>query len=162
MRGIRVSSAGLGRLLSPLAWYLDDCWWYFGGNAAQLFDGPVEQLASPERAREVEELSSKWVDDSQGIRVGRRGFFSRYADRVDFVWTTHFASDAPECPYAAFENADRTLSRLDRPEVLPPPIFLMARDVDHVYTEFYFREDWAFQTVWPYLLGKPQWRAQQI
>lgn len=162
MKGIRVSSAGLGHLLSPLAWYLDDCWWYFGGDGARLWEGPVERPASPQDFRDAEALWARWVDDSHGVRVGRRGFFSRYADRVDFVWTTQFASDSPECPHDAFAKADDTLSRLDRPEALPLPIFLMARDVDGAYTELFFREDWAFHTVWPYLLGRSQWPAKEI
>ena len=122
----------------------------------------AEPVAPPQDLRAAEELWERWVDDSHGFRVGQRGFFSRYANTLDFFWTTHFASDAPECPHAVFAHADHALSRLDRPAALPPPIFLMARDVDHAYAELYFREDWAFQTVWPFLLGKPQWRAQQI
>jgi hypothetical protein len=153
--GLRTSPVNLADVLSPLTRYFDDHWWYFGGNGVNLFDADDYRAAS-------EELSL-YVDDEHGYRAGRPGFFSRYGRRVDFNWATHFASDL-RWPFDAFAAAAAEWERrwFDRPEVLPDGICLLARDIDGAYHDFFFRDEWAFETVWAIAQHRPTWHAQKI
>lgn len=99
----------------------------------------------------------QWLDDSVDYRVGKPGFFKRYAAGMDGDWQMYFASDEPQLPVNAFDECVR---RFDGnwfeapPDDLPRDICLITRDVDHAYLDLFFRDEWMFKSVWAYLDAK--------
>ena len=103
---------------------------------------------------DAEREYSTWLDTSYGDRVGRPGFFSRYAAGMGGDWQMYFASDAAVLPRLSLSEA---VSRFDRvwfdapPADLPPDICLITRDVDHAYLDLFFRDASVFEAVWDFL-----------
>jgi len=157
MYGLTVDNIHFDEVLKPIARQLDFCWWYLGG-AGMTF--PWLDATDRERFdREYQAASTEyanWLDTSAGIRVGKAGFFSRYARGIEGDWKIYYVSDAAELPADAFRAAAAKFDRVwfePPPSDMPAEICLITRDVDHAYLDLFFRDEWMYQTVWQYLLG---------
>jgi hypothetical protein len=181
MQGLTVNNIHLNRVLEPVAYYLDNCWWYLGG-AGMSFPSiaPPARVEVPKGTKMPEGIAqfdpvdwqryldesnvasreyAKWLIDPDlaEYRVGKPGFFERYAAGMDGGWAMYCVSDAPQLTLTSF---DEFVSRFERhwfvepPENLPPDICLITRDVDSAYLDLFFRDDWMFKAVWSFCQGK--------
>ena len=181
MLGLTISNIHLHRVLEPIAYQLDYCWWYLGGHGMNFPSVvPPKRVDVPKGAkvpegiapwdpadwqRYVEESDAasreyaRWLSDPDvaDYRVGKPGFFSRYSTGLEGGWAMYCASDAGELPLSSF---DQFASRFERywfaepPEGLPDDICLITRDVDAAYLDLFFRDEWMFKAVWSFTRGK--------
>ena len=170
MRGIRVTER-LDNIVRPLGWYLDDCWWDLGRSdvsltpyarvRANIAPGSDEERrafeADCERRATVVAEYTRWAD---GFLLGRPGFWSRLGGQLDARWQTLLACDAPDCPLELFRSLRPVTGDFTRPPpALPAEVCLLARNVDDVYWQLFFREDWMFWTVWSHVGPQKQFRG---
>jgi hypothetical protein len=107
-----------------------------------------------DESRAAGEEYARWLDDSCTYRVGKPGFFSRYAAGMDSNWQTYYASDSNELRPSSFDEVSRRFDGVwfdPPPGDLPPDICLITRDVDAGYLDLFFRDEWMFDMVWHYL-----------
>ena len=92
----------------------------------------------------------RWLADRHGARVGKPGFFSRYAVGLDTNWQMYYASDAHDLDGCSF---DTIVKRFDRnwfgpvPDDVPSDLFLITRDVDAAYVDLFLRDEWSANMV---------------
>jgi hypothetical protein len=181
VHALTVNNIHLDQVLAPVATSLDHCWWFLGG-AGMSFPSvrPPARIAPPPRtAKTFDDLKAQYdpadwerysremqaendeynnsLDTSTDDRIGRPGFFSRYARGMDSNWAMYFASDAPELPAYSLKSAARRFERFwfdPPPDDLPSDICLITRDIDSAYLDLFFRDEWMFRTVWGYLEAK--------
>jgi hypothetical protein len=181
MLGLTVNNTHLHRVLEPLAYHLDYCWWYLGGagmsfpairppkrvevpKSTKLSEGVAEfDPADWQRYLDESNAASReyanWLTDLDfaSYRVGKPGFFRRYASGMDGNWAMYCASDAGELPLPSF---DVFASRFEghwfvqAPDDLPPDICLITRDIDSAYLDVFFRDEWMHKSVWSFCEAK--------
>jgi hypothetical protein len=181
VHALTVNNVHLDQVLAPIAKSLDQCWWFLGGagmsfpsirpptriapppKTAKTFDDLRAQYDRADWERYSREMQaaneeySNWLDTSTDDRIGKPGFFARYAAGMDGTWAMYYASDADQLPMHSFRSA---VQRFDGvwfdppPEDLPSDICLVTRDIDSAYLDLFFRDEWMFRTVWGYLEQK--------
>jgi hypothetical protein len=118
---------------------------------APRFDpGDLQRYREETRAASAE--YANWVDASRGYRVGKPGFFSRYAAGMDGGWQTYYVSDSAEQWPVSFGCMAKRFDTVwfEAPVDVPPDVCLVTRDVDSAYLDLFFRDEWMFSTVWGY------------
>ena len=181
MLGLTVNNIHLEQVLHPVAYHLDNCWWYLGGHGMSFPSvQPPKRVDVPKGTKPLEGLAQfdpvdwqRYLDDTSAAsreyanwlidpdlakyRVGKPGFFSRYVAGMDGGWAMYAASDAPDLPLSSFDQFANHFERhwfTEPPEGLPDDICLITRDVDAAYLDLFFRDDWMFKAVWSFTLGK--------
>ncbi|QDV69914.1 hypothetical protein Poly24_36320 [Rosistilla carotiformis] len=88
-------------LFAPIIETADSCWWFLGGYGIQLPAPPNAEDPSvvlkhmESQSREY----ANWLNDDFGYRVGKPGWFSRYANYADTNWAMYFGcNNATEIP----------------------------------------------------------------
>jgi hypothetical protein len=151
MRYFRTSGVSMFEALRPLSASLDTCWWYIGGHGFQKTRDFVTRLHC--RRCPEQEIHGYWmqlldkyvVHDTPVGRVGKPGFFSELADSLDLDWACYFAIEGDEMPLPSLRVVDEKRQWYFGPIAdLPPDVVLVARDVDHAYQDYGFRDDWMF------------------
>src|SRR5215218_1996763 len=104
MKVLHIDTPHFDICLSPLVTTLDACWWWFGGEGVSP---PKELLFAddPEALAEWCDALGSLIDDVQTWRigrVGRPGFFSRFASGMGHDWDVYFVSDAAALPVESF------------------------------------------------------------
>jgi hypothetical protein len=187
MHGLTVHNIHLDQVLAPVAISLDACWWNLDGagmsfpwvrpptrlppeppkprrrgpgrhtfSAPPLFDPPDWQRYLDE-SRAAREEYDHWIELLGSNRIGKPGFFRRYAAGMNGDWQIYFASDAPTLETAGFAEADRLFNRVwfdPPPTAMPADICLITRDVDAAYLDLFFRDEWMYRTIFDLATAK--------
>jgi hypothetical protein len=122
---------------------------YASVQAASHFDPADWQRYLAESAAAAEEYG-KCVDLLGDARVGKPGFFRRYAAGMDTNWQIYFASDAPALEQVGFGDAARQFNGVwfdPPPTELPTDICLITRDIDSAYLDLFFRDEPMYHSV---------------
>ena len=119
---------------------------------------PVDWQRYLDESRAAATEYEKWLEvGTGGCRVGKPGFFKRYAAGMDHDWKAYFASDASEMPLSSMDEGARRFDRVwfhEPPDDLPKDVCVIVRDIDAAYLDLFFRDEWMFTTVWGYLDAK--------
>ena len=128
MHGLTVQNINIEQILAPIATVMDECWWFLGG-AGMSFPSirvPARLVAQPHATKGVQapydpvdwqrylneyragaDEYSRWIETLGTDRVGKPGFFSRYAAGMDARWQLYFVSDATAIERTGFADAAR-------------------------------------------------------
>ena len=109
-------------------------------------------------SRAAQDEYARWIDHLGGARIGKPGFFRRYAAGMDKNWQMYFVSDAAALDCTGFvADALRRFKGVwfdAPPPDLPADICLITRDIDGAYVDMFFRDEWMYRSVFDYAISK--------